>query len=243
MPAGMRTLLGITFLLCLVAEVFSLDCYSCHSFNKNCTLNMTSCNVTTHDTCRSLTVREIGHAHDHEFIINGCGDCVGLISFNSGPYSGFIHSICCSSDLCNDEVSPEKEDWMLNGLVCEGCFALTEAGCNKSMATVQCRGQQDYCMHTSGILHWLDTSTYVFKGCASHTVCQNPNALPVFGIEPTTALYCCTDHLCNLESRNFTWVTTPHPTTPPAITDQATGDWGAALAYPCLLAALGGIFL
>ncbi|XP_051901517.1 urokinase plasminogen activator surface receptor-like [Pristis pectinata] len=234
MRADMRTLLGVALLLAFAAMAHSLQCYTCHSFNQNCTLNATGCNVTQHQTCRSLTVREKGRAHDHEYIINGCGNCLGLISFNSGPYSAFLHATCCNSDLCNDQVEPEREDKTPNGLECEGCFALTESGCNRSMAAVKCYGQQDRCIHTSGTLHWLDTTTYVFKGCASHFVCHEQNALPIFGLEPNYGFYCCQGSRCNLEFRNLTRTTTLAPTTSkaaPALNIQA-------LLGTCLLLAL-----
>ncbi|XP_059827337.1 phospholipase A2 inhibitor gamma subunit B-like [Hypanus sabinus] len=200
----MSTLLTLVLFLGLAAEATSLQCYTCNSFNQDCTLNGTVCNVTLHQTCSSHSVREKGRTHDQEYIVNGCGDCLSLISFNSGPYSAFIQSTCCSSDLCNDQVEPEKEDKAPNGLECEGCFAITEKGCNRSMAAVKCYGQQDRCIHTSGDLHWLDSTTYVFKGCASHYVCSNSNSLSLFGMEPINGFYCCQGDRCNLEFRNLT---------------------------------------
>ncbi|XP_062912730.1 urokinase plasminogen activator surface receptor-like [Mobula hypostoma] len=200
----MAILLTLALFLGLAAVATSLQCYTCHSYNQKCTLNATGCNATLHQTCGSYTIREKGRSHDHEYIVNGCGHCLGLITFNSGPYSAFLHATCCNSDLCNDQVEPEKENKVPNGLECEGCFALTEAGCNRSMAAVKCYGQQDRCIHTSGNLHWLDSTTFVFKGCTSHYVCHNNNSLSIFGMEPNTGFYCCQGDRCNLEFRNLT---------------------------------------
>uniref|UniRef100_UPI00398E42C0 phospholipase A2 inhibitor gamma subunit B-like n=1 Tax=Pristiophorus japonicus TaxID=55135 RepID=UPI00398E42C0 len=209
----MKVLLGAVLLTALIAEGYSLVCHSCNSYSGTCMLNSTVCNTTNHSTCRSITVNYI-HGNTHsEYIVNGCGNCFGLISFNSGQFTQFQHSKCCSSDLCNDEVEPEKEDPTLNGLECKGCFTLTEAGCMKTMTTVKCRGQQDHCIHTSGSLRWADSSTYVFKGCASDFVCQETGTFEVYGLYPTNAYYCCKDNICNLESRNFTRSTTPLPAT------------------------------
>ncbi|XP_067831299.1 uncharacterized protein [Heptranchias perlo] len=206
----MKVLLGTALLLALVAEGYSLTCYTCNSLSGNCTQNTTVCNTTNHSTCRSFAAKEIFGAERYEYIVKGCGHCIGLISFNTGRFLAFLHTKCCSSDLCNDEVVPEKEDPTLNGLECNGCFTLTEAGCNKSMVTVKCRGQQDHCAHTSGQLRGQDISTYVFKGCASDFVCRNKDQFNIYGVYPTNAFYCCKGNMCNRVSRNFT-----RPTSPP----------------------------
>ncbi|XP_072325085.1 urokinase plasminogen activator surface receptor-like [Scyliorhinus torazame] len=210
----MKLLLGAVLLIALVTGGYSLICHKCNSLTGSCALNTTTeCNRTIHHTCRSISVNDVVGPTRTNFLLSGCGRCFGLATFNSGIFSSYVHTTCCSSDLCNDDVEPEIDNSTLNGLECHGCFAITEAGCSNFMTTIKCRGQQDRCVHTSGILRWRDTTTYVMKGCVSNVICQDPGYLGLFAIDPNNAFYCCKDNMCNLESRNFTRSTTPGPTT------------------------------
>ncbi|XP_067874890.1 urokinase plasminogen activator surface receptor-like [Heterodontus francisci] len=233
----MKLLLGAVLLIALVTEGYSLVCHSCNSFTGNCTLNTTTvCNTTNHSTCRSFSVNEVFRESRADYIVSGCGHCIGLISFSSGDFSRYLHTTCCSSDLCNDDVVPEIEDSKLNGLECHGCLTGTETGCSNLKTTVKCRGQQDHCVHTSGEFRGLDPSTYVFKGCASDFVCQEPSTFAIFNFDPTNAFYCCKDNMCNLESRNFTRSTTLAPTTSP--NHGPSTQLNTCLATALLLASL-----
>ncbi|XP_038670913.1 urokinase plasminogen activator surface receptor-like [Scyliorhinus canicula] len=210
----MKMLLGAVLLIALVTGGSSLICHKCNSLTGSCALNTTTeCRKTSHPTCRSISVNEVFGPTSTNFLLSGCGSCFGLATFNSGFYSSYVHTSCCSSNLCNDDVKPEIDNSTLNGLECHGCFTVTEAGCKNLMTTIKCRGQQDRCIHTSGIRRWKDPSTYVMKGCVSDVMCRNPAYLGLFGLHPNNALYCCKDNMCNLESRNFTRSTTPGPTT------------------------------
>ncbi|XP_078092366.1 urokinase plasminogen activator surface receptor-like [Mustelus asterias] len=213
----MKLLLGTVLLAVLLTEGYSLICHRCNSLTGNCALNTTTeCNSTLHQTCRSISVNEFTVGLHSNYLLSGCGHCFGLITFNTGILSRYLHTSCCSSNLCNDDVEPDVENSTLNGLECHGCFAITEAGCSALKVKVKCKGQQDRCVHTSGQLTGSDPSTYVMKGCVSDFVCQDANnGLGVFGINPNNAFYCCKDNMCNLESRNFTRSTTPSPTTTP----------------------------
>ncbi|XP_048477139.1 urokinase plasminogen activator surface receptor-like [Rhincodon typus] len=210
----MKTLLGAVLLTVLVTQGYSLTCHSCNSLTGNCALNTTiECNRTTHSTCRSISVNTLIGNENSTYLLSGCGGCFGLVTFNSGLISHYVHTTCCSSNLCNDDVKPDIENSTLNGLECHACYAVTELGCNNTRVTVKCKGQQDRCIHASGHSRGLDPRTFVMKGCASDFLCRNPTGLGLFNYVPSTAFYCCKDGMCNLESRNFTQSTTPGPTT------------------------------
>ncbi|GCB79738.1 hypothetical protein scyTo_0017948 [Scyliorhinus torazame] len=107
----------------------------------------------------------------------------------------------------------EIENRTLNGLECMGCLAVNGT-CANLLSVVKCKGQQDRCAHTSGLLQGAFLTTYELKGCVSDFICRNPNnALGFYGINPTIGFYCCKDNLCNLVSRNFT---KPDPTASPS---------------------------
>ncbi|XP_078389649.1 phospholipase A2 inhibitor gamma subunit B-like [Cetorhinus maximus] len=211
----MKMLLGAVLFAALVTEGCSLICHRCNSLTGSCALNTTTeCNRTIHSTCRSISVGLGTSGIRSSFLLSGCGDCFGLISFNTGSLSRYVHTSCCSSNLCNDDVVPDEENSTRNGLECHGCFSVSETGCTNLLAKVKCRGQQDRCVHTSGVLTGPDPSNYVLKGCASDYLCRNPiDALGIFAVDPTNAFYCCKGNMCNQESRNFTRSTTPAPTT------------------------------
>ncbi|XP_038670912.1 urokinase plasminogen activator surface receptor-like [Scyliorhinus canicula] len=183
----MKMLLGAVLLIALVTGGSSLICHKCNSLTGSCALNTTTeCNRTIHETCRSISVNEVFGPTSTDFLLSGCGSCFGLATFNSGFYSSYVHTSCCSSNLCNDDVKPEIDNSTLNGLECHGCFAVTEAGCKNLMTTIKCRGQQDRCVHTSGVLRWQDPSTYVMKGCVSDVICRDPAYLGLLGFIRTT---------------------------------------------------------
>ncbi|XP_060708652.1 urokinase plasminogen activator surface receptor-like [Hemiscyllium ocellatum] len=210
----MKIQLAAVLLTVLVTQGFSLTCHDCNSLRGNCALNTTiECNRTIHSTCRSISVNTVIGASESNYLISGCGGCFGIVTFNSGLISHYVHTTCCSSNLCNDDVKPDIENSTLNGLECYSCYAVTEIGCNATTDKVKCRGQQDRCIHTSGHSTGVDPRTFVMKGCASDFLCRNPGALGLFRYEASAGFYCCKDGLCNLESRNFTRSTTPGPST------------------------------
>ncbi|XP_072326196.1 uncharacterized protein [Scyliorhinus torazame] len=209
---------------------YSLICHKCNSLTGSCALNTTTeCNRTIHHTCRSISVNEVfGAVHTH-YILSGCGGCFGLHSFNSEFYSDYIHTTCCSSSLCSDDVKPEIENSTLNGLECHGCFTFTKAGCTSLLAKVKCKGQKDHCVHTSGLKRVVEITTYVMKDCVSDFVCLNPNALNLSALVPTIGFYCCKDNLCNLKSWNFTKTDPGNTTASNSGPTQLNASIGSAL--------------
>ncbi|XP_078093164.1 uncharacterized protein LOC144508730 [Mustelus asterias] len=131
---------------------YSLICHRCNSLTGSCALNTTTeCNTTLHQTCRSISVNEFTGLSRVNYLLSDCGNCFGLITFNTGRLSRYVQTSCCSSDLCNDDVEPEIETSRLNNLECHGCIAVNGT-CTNGLAPVKCKGQQDHCVHTSGIL-------------------------------------------------------------------------------------------
>ncbi|XP_041032697.1 urokinase plasminogen activator surface receptor-like isoform X2 [Carcharodon carcharias] len=148
----MKRLLGAVLFAALVTEGCSLICHRCNSLTGSCALNTTTeCNRTIHSTCRSISVNDVFGFARSNYLLSGCGNCFGLISFSSGILSRYVHTTCCSSSLCNNDVVPDIENSTLNGLECHGCFAVNGT-CTNVLPTVKCRGEQDHCVHTSGLL-------------------------------------------------------------------------------------------
>ncbi|XP_060708526.1 urokinase plasminogen activator surface receptor-like [Hemiscyllium ocellatum] len=208
----MKIQLAAVLLTVLVTQGSSLKCHSCNSLTGNCALNTTiECNRTIHTFCRSISISQVIGIRHSNYLLSGCGSCFGLISFNSGFFSSYLHTSCCSSSLCNDAVEPDIENSTLNGLECHACFALSSE-CGNLTTPVKCRGEQDHCLHTSGFLAGSNSTSFVMKGCASDFLCRSPGDLRVVGLDPTFGFYCCKGALCNRESRNFTLSTTPSTT-------------------------------
>ncbi|XP_078389806.1 uncharacterized protein LOC144671668 [Cetorhinus maximus] len=148
----MKMLPGAVLFAALVTEGCSLICHRCNSLTGSCALNTTTeCNRTIHSTCRSISVNEVFGFARSNYLLNGCGNCFGLISFSSGILSSYVHTMCCSSSLCNDDVVPDIENSTLKGLECHGCLAVNGT-CTNVLPIVKCRGEQDHCVHTSGLL-------------------------------------------------------------------------------------------
>ncbi|XP_072123302.1 phospholipase A2 inhibitor gamma subunit B-like isoform X1 [Mobula birostris] len=225
MHAKMRTLLALALFLGLVAQAHSLQCYSCHSPGENCSLGQrnNTCNDTLNHTCITYTSRiklssPISGFHEIQTTFRRCGICTDLISFNSGQTSFFGHTACCNSDLCNNQTKPEKENMTLNGLECEGCLTIMETMCNESMATVSCHGEQNRCIHATANFR---NTTYITKGCASESLCNERSIIPYFPFKLSNVT-CCQENRCNKGSQDNPQTTTPGKTTSSPITQAPT---------------------
>ncbi|XP_072325087.1 uncharacterized protein [Scyliorhinus torazame] len=189
----MKLLLGAVLLIALVTGGYSLVCRRCNSLTGSCTSNTTiACNRTLHETCRSISINDIPGGLG-QAILSGCGSCFGLISFNTGRLSRYLQTSCCSSSLCNDDVEPEIENRTLNGLECMGCLAVNGT-CANLLSVVKCKGQQDRCAHTSGLLQGVQplncnqcsgmSGTCIFESSTCKlgtTVCRTTSSTQIDG--------------------------------------------------------------
>ncbi|XP_072123303.1 urokinase plasminogen activator surface receptor-like isoform X2 [Mobula birostris] len=112
----------------------------------------------------------------------------------------------------------EKENMTLNGLECEGCLTIMETMCNESMATVSCHGEQNRCIHATANFR---NTTYITKGCASESLCNERSIIPYFPFKLSNVT-CCQENRCNKGSQDNPQTTTPGKTTSSPITQAPT---------------------
>ncbi|XP_067831539.1 uncharacterized protein [Heptranchias perlo] len=168
-----------------------LKCHTCVGVPGNCRTQTIHC---TSSNCRTLNYKQVNGGKTQELLINGCGNCTGILSFSSGEFSTRTADRCCQTDLCNNETIAEEANTTLNGLECYGCSPISNKTCEDPMERVKCVGEQKWCVHTSATRNFTQI---IIKGCASESICKNPDVVKPFGIVPKQDFYCCKESWCN----------------------------------------------
>ncbi|PWA30559.1 hypothetical protein CCH79_00020591, partial [Gambusia affinis] len=89
------------------------------------------------------------------------------VSINNGVFAFLLKSSCCSGDLCNNHTNYPKTESKSppNGKKCFSCD-----GDKNCMKTLNCVGDENYCVKVTGNAHGVSVMT---KGCASKVVCSD----------------------------------------------------------------------
>ncbi|XP_063344445.1 urokinase plasminogen activator surface receptor-like [Pelmatolapia mariae] len=175
----------------LLPKVCALKCYECIPGPSG------SCNATTTDcpfNTQCGSVRTISNMGGSEFKFMG-RTCVTPDQCFSGSVNfGFAqvvtNTMCCTSDLCNSQDSP---DWSIPSPNGKKCFQCDGNDCTK---TLTCNGKEDYCISAAVT---VGEETTKIKGCASQMICSNTQTSQISGIIGTK-ISCCQGDLCNSAS-------------------------------------------
>uniref|UniRef100_A0A9J7Y2Z4 UPAR/Ly6 domain-containing protein n=1 Tax=Cyprinus carpio carpio TaxID=630221 RepID=A0A9J7Y2Z4_CYPCA len=165
--------ISIFLLFFLFTAGHSLSCYECTSQTCTqeiqCPYGLTSClNAKFNVYVAPVTVR-------------GCAPSVcpsGSINLGFGRGS----SLCCNTDLCNDQKLPDPAN-APNGMKCYSCDG------NTCSNTVKCSGTEDRCFKATAT---IGGKSQVLKGCVSKSLCDATKLIP--GVESAS---CCEGNLCN----------------------------------------------
>ncbi|XP_078092161.1 CD177 antigen-like [Mustelus asterias] len=179
----MKLFLSVVFLYTGIAEVRCLKCYSCAGVGTTCNDQQQTCPAGVNNCLTAISTVNVGGIVNNSFV-KGCYGCPGEFSMNFGLVQ--TSGKCCSSDLCNNQQSYDKNE-QPNGLTCYGEMY----GLNPS--TVKCSGIQDRCLKFT--IKAGDTSIEV-KGCGSKNLCQMSDTSTI-GMEIYSAINCCENGLCN----------------------------------------------
>ncbi|XP_078092368.1 urokinase plasminogen activator surface receptor-like isoform X2 [Mustelus asterias] len=176
------------------------DSDSCDNPTGNCT-QQEVCDPAQNLNCRTISATLTLGGVLQKSLINGCGNCTGNLSFNSRSWSVDMMEQCCQSDFCNNQIIAEKANTTLNGLECYVCPTPTAGTCEDSSEMVKCAGLQTRCFNSS--VMYL-RQNYSIKGCASESLCENPDAVRILQLQPQRDFYCCNRSGCNHRSPNIT---------------------------------------
>ncbi|XP_058051018.1 phospholipase A2 inhibitor and Ly6/PLAUR domain-containing protein-like [Ahaetulla prasina] len=176
----MASLSSLSFLLAtLLTQGSCLICETCRDPGKDCTGLSRTCGE-TEDTC--LTFVGINSLWSDK-IIETTKVCSVRSSCQPEPISVTINSeihfwstsSCCQEDLCNKkELEMPPENTTLNGLTCPACFNLGSDQC-KVIESLNCVGEDNHCITTSGTLSAGDNPTvFASRGCSSASACALP---------------------------------------------------------------------
>ncbi|XP_067831543.1 urokinase plasminogen activator surface receptor-like [Heptranchias perlo] len=169
-----------------------LKCHSCVGVPGNCRTQTIHC---TSSNCRTLNYKQVNGNSSSDLLVRGCGNCTGTLSFSSGEFSVHVADRCCQSNKCNNQSIAEEANTTLNGLECYGCSPISINTCEDPMERVKCVGEQKWCLHTLATSNSKQNVT--IKGCASESICKNPDVVKPFGIVPKQDFYCCKESWCN----------------------------------------------
>ncbi|XP_026089878.1 urokinase plasminogen activator surface receptor-like [Carassius auratus] len=159
------------FLLCILFTAgHSLSCYEC-SLTGSCTTSQCSTGFTN---CLSAAVT----VNSTTVKLKSCAPSVcpsGSINLGIGRGS----TLCCNTDLCNNQDPPDPSTNTPNGKSCYYCDG------NTCSNTVGCSGTEDRCFSTT-------VQSQVLKGCVSKSLCDATQLIPGSG-----SISCCEGNLCN----------------------------------------------
>ncbi|XP_005466283.1 urokinase plasminogen activator surface receptor [Oreochromis niloticus] len=173
----------------LLPKVCALKCYEC--------IPSGSCNARTRD-CPSNTqcgsARKISNMGGSEYKFIGRTCVPSDLCFSGSVNFGFVQTVfntmCCTSDLCNSQDSP---DWSISSPNGKKCFQCDGNDCTK---TLTCNGNEDYCISAAVPLGGQTTK---LKGCASKMICSGIQTAQISGFIGEE-ISCCRGDLCNSAS-------------------------------------------
>ncbi|GCB76219.1 hypothetical protein scyTo_0019109, partial [Scyliorhinus torazame] len=142
---------------------WTLKCYQCASPLGNCSQQVV-CNPAGNYKCTTTAITVTNANQGARQIIKSCGICTEPVSFNTGVFTYFQGSKCCTSDLCNDVSHQVEENTALNGVECYACHNGSVATCTSSTSIVKCVGIQNRCAYTYIQLP-VSGQHAVVKGC------------------------------------------------------------------------------
>ncbi|XP_072325129.1 uncharacterized protein [Scyliorhinus torazame] len=183
-------------------------CHSCIGEPGGCQSRIMQC---ISSSCRTVSIKEVNNGTSQEHFVKGCGNCTENVSLNTGTFKVERVEECCQSHLCNNRTIAVKANTTLNGLECYGCAPLSNNMCEDWKERVKCVGKQSWCLHLSATATSLQNVT--LKGCASESICKNPDLLKIHHLRPEQDFYCCNGSGCNRGSvpsgRSTAQTTTP----------------------------------
>ncbi|XP_048476493.1 urokinase plasminogen activator surface receptor-like [Rhincodon typus] len=136
--------------------------------------------------------------------------------------SASMTEICCQTNLCNNQTITEEANTTSNGLECYTCPLF--GACEDPTRTVKCAGAQTWCFHSSITFSSL---AFTIKGCASRTMCQNPDVLKDYGVQTQQDFFCCQGSGCNRRSSEGSLA--PKPSNPVSSKEAEAGVGHLAL--------------
>uniref|UniRef100_A0A9J8A3V0 UPAR/Ly6 domain-containing protein n=1 Tax=Cyprinus carpio carpio TaxID=630221 RepID=A0A9J8A3V0_CYPCA len=166
--------ISLFLLFFLFTAGHSLSCYTCTS--QTCTQKIQCPYGLTNCFSAEFNV------YVAPFTVRGCAPSVcssGSINLGIGRGS----SLCCNTDLCNDQKPPDPSTNALNGKKCYSCDG------NTCSNTVSCSGSEDRCITATAT---IGVQPQVLKGCVSKSLCDATKLIP--GVESAS---CCEGNLCN----------------------------------------------
>ncbi|XP_038669438.1 urokinase plasminogen activator surface receptor-like isoform X3 [Scyliorhinus canicula] len=223
---GFLITVGVCYLCHKNKRASTLKCFNCESPTGKCT-QQEVCDPALNLNCRTILARLTVGFFSQVSVINRCGNCTENLSFNGGTLSAAVTEQCCQSDLCNNSIT-EEANTTLNGIECYRCPELFSSTCQELKEMVQCVGMQTKCLHSSVT---YQTQNLIIKGCASESLCENPNALAVHNIQLKQDFYCCKERGCNRGSL-VSW----DQTTAPVNTVTVNNSNSTAQTFPVISA-------
>ncbi|XP_069803568.1 phospholipase A2 inhibitor and Ly6/PLAUR domain-containing protein-like [Dendropsophus ebraccatus] len=192
------TMVSAVALLCLVAGLlegaFSLSCYHCDAFGKDCIGNEKQCDK-GYDMCIA-NITEINTVGKPVIkrIVRACGTqamCNVTYTMSLNGTSLYAMTQCCASkDKC--PITDVQKTTTENQVECSTCNEANNEKC-KNPVTIKCRGNEKKCMSYTA----KDTKTntkYISQVCATENLCtmQNVTTLPFEQVLMTK--FDCTNH-------------------------------------------------
>ncbi|XP_075462395.1 phospholipase A2 inhibitor and Ly6/PLAUR domain-containing protein-like isoform X1 [Ascaphus truei] len=172
----MRSLLQVLCVLsALVATGYSLSCTVCvSSSGSSCTGPSITC--PDDNVCESsFTVLTAGGIETKIFTRN-CEPqtrCGLKGSYTLPAYKTKMGSYCCATDNCTPGIPTLPADNSIkNGATCPTCTSANSDYCYTSY-TIECTGDEVWCLLQSTITSGSISSTVAQRGCATATICNH----------------------------------------------------------------------
>uniref|UniRef100_A0A3P9C4T0 Snake toxin/toxin-like domain-containing protein n=1 Tax=Maylandia zebra TaxID=106582 RepID=A0A3P9C4T0_9CICH len=188
-------LTSLYFFISCVLSACALKCYDCiGESSENCN-KTTECIVFYSSCFNQLSTSPIYNGYTLaagsskvDVTVKTCAGFCDEGSFSTGVGRNFFTTKCCSSDLCNTEISVGNI-LSLNG---KKCFYCDQQNCKK---THHCYKNEDFCFSATVNSEGAQATA---KGCISKFFCQKPKT--VFEKGFIRELNCCQGDFCNSTS-------------------------------------------
>ncbi|XP_075763455.1 phospholipase A2 inhibitor and Ly6/PLAUR domain-containing protein [Pelodiscus sinensis] len=175
----MQGSLALGLLAVFLAAVKGQDvCSSCTGSPEQCLSNMQNCPVNfTEGACVFTLENTFSGEQDTGLVYAACVQnrtaCrASLTSLTVEPDKQVrSNTVCCRTSKCNQQLTlavPQRS--AQNSRQCPACVGETAEQC-RSDARVSCSGPEDRCFDFAGTLV-NSTTTQVWRGCATESICQ-----------------------------------------------------------------------